>query len=261
MAHIRISILTGSNLPNLLREADNYLALIGRHGSKFSRIGIVCCRQTVSTLIDNGENTSLSSDDNEEKEMMNEETYSEDHSRQINYHKAQQCFWLGHHERCYRCIEKMLQVEGAAHYRLTTIFYHGLNSFSLMRKGKFAKRCSQIYKAALAELLKAEELSKWNYRNKVYLLQAEKHSFAGRDEEARTSYGSAIIAARTSKFVHEQGLACECAGFHCKRMGDLEQAWRFFNQARNCYEKWGSSMKVEFVTRQMDELPDPDNTN
>jgi hypothetical protein len=113
----------------------------------------------------------------------------------------------------------------------------------------------------LAELLKAEELSKWNYRNKVYLLQAEKHSFKGRDEEARTSYGSAIIAARTSKFVHEQGLACECAGFHCKRMGDLEQAWRFFNQARNCYEKWGSSMKVQFVTRQMDELPSPNNTN
>ena len=64
------------------------------------------------------------------------------------------------------------------------------------------RRCSQVYKAALAELLKAEELSKWNYRNKVYLLQAEKHSFMGRDEEARTSYGSAIIAARTSKSLY-----------------------------------------------------------
>ena len=258
MASIRLSILAGANLPELLKETDKYLALLGHHGNTLARIGLVSCRQTISTLIDNEENTGQPSGNGEKEMMSDEDTYLHDHDAKNSYHKAQQSFWLGHHERCHRHIEKLLESKRPGkHHRLVTLFYHGLNSLALLRKGKFTKKVAQVCKVALRALKEAEELSKWNYRNKVYLLEAEKHSFKGRNEEARNSYGAAIIAARTSKFVHEQGLACECAGFHCKRVGELEQAWKFFNQARTCYEQWGSKMKVEFVTRQMDELPNP----
>jgi hypothetical protein len=76
-------------------------------------------------------------------------------------------------------------------------------------------------------------------------------SYEGRNEEASSSYAAAILASRSSRFVHEQGLACELAGFHYKKIGDLRRACSFFNQANLCYTEWGSDVKVAFITRQL----------
>ena len=37
-------------------------------------------------------------------------------------------------------------------------------------------------------------------------------------------------------------------------MNDNEKAAAYFNQARECYEKWGSSVKVDFVQRELYKL-------
>ena len=89
------------------------------------------------------------------------------------------------------------------------------------------------------------------FRNKLHLLEAELFSYKGRNKDANSLYAAAIIASKSSKFIHEQGLACELAGFHYKKIGDLQRAWGFFNQAKLCYTEWGSEMKVECITRQL----------
>ncbi len=245
-------MLAGANLPDLLRDTDKYLALVGHHGNTLSRTYLNIYRETISILIDNGENTK-STIKNGEKEVAN--NYLDRLSETLSFHKVLQSFWLGHHDRCHHYSEKLLETkQSGKHHRLITLFYHGLNAFVLLRKGKFTKKCAHVYKAAHKALKEAEELSKWNYRNKVYLLEAEKYSFQGYNKEARNSYGAAIMAARSSKFLHEQGLASECAAFHCMRVGETEQAWKFFDQARMCYNKWGSTVKVESVSREMDQI-------
>ena len=85
----------------------------------------------------------------------------------------------------------------------------------------------------------------------VHLLEAEMFSHEGKDEEAKASYAAAISSARRSRFIHEQGLACELAGFYYKKIGDNTSALDFFNQAQQCYENWGSQMKVDDVACQL----------
>jgi hypothetical protein len=90
----------------------------------------------------------------------------------------------------------------------------------------------------------------------VYLLKAEQFSFQNRNSEAQSSYAAAINSARSSGFIHEQGLACELAGYHFKKVYDLRSAWISFDQAKQCYVDWGSQMKVDSVSQQLTSLSD-----
>jgi len=254
--YIRLSIIGGSRLTDLLHETDKYLSLVGHHSHTLTKTYLWTFRQTISTLIDKGANTGRPMT-NGEGSVIADSTYDGRHSKTDIFHKAVQSFWLGYNERCHHYIEKLFDNNNKCgrFHRLIATFYYGLNAFSLLRKGQLAaSRLKQLPLEALTVLKDAEELSKWNFRNKVFLLEAELQSHRGNKDEARTAYAAAITSARASRFIHEQGLACECAGFHCKRVGDHNQAWDFFNQAKVCYNQWGSSMKVEFCNRQMNLL-------
>merc|ERR1711957_1075057 len=85
-------------------------------------------------------------------------------------------------------------------------------------------RLKDVFDDAITALKPAAELSAWNYRNKVFLLEAEMLSFEKRNDEARSSYAAAISSSCSSRFVHEQGLACELAGLHYKKIGDTHAA-------------------------------------
>ena len=98
------------------------------------------------------------------------------------------------------------------------------------------------------------EKSPWNYQNKLHLLEAEMFSAQRLKGRARISFNAAITAARSSKFIHEQGLACELAAMHCVRYGDGINARSFFNQALECYSKWGSQVKIDHINRQLERL-------
>ena len=67
-------------------------------------------------------------------------------------------------------------------------------------------------------------------------------------------YNDSIEAAKKSGFIHEQGLACEKAAFYFMRIKKEEKAVEYFKQARECYESWGSVMKVDFIQKELDGL-------
>ena len=79
-------------------------------------------------------------------------------------------------------------------------------------------------------------------------------SHEGKHNEAKASYVASINSAKASGFIHEQGLACELAGKHCKKLGDNSSARNFFNQAKVCYTEWGSQMRADSIARQLDSL-------
>ena len=97
--------------------------------------------------------------------------------------------------------------------------------------------------------------SDWNFTNKLRLLEAEQQS---RRQSHRKStidmYNESIESAKRSGFIHEQGLACEKAAFYFMRMKKEDMAFEYFKQARECYESWGSIVKVEFIQRELDGL-------
>ena len=88
------------------------------------------------------------------------------------------------------------------------------------------------------------------------MLEAELFSLQNLNSKAQASYTAAINSARSSGFIHEQGLACELAGYHYKKICNLSCAWILFDQAKRCYAEWGSQMKVDSVTCQLGSLSD-----
>lgn len=100
------------------------------------------------------------------------------------------------------------------------------------------------------------ERSSWNYNNKILLLEAEIYSATRKNKKkAKKLFDASIKAAKSSKFVHEEGLACEFAAYHCLKHDDNnEDASKLLKQALDCYTKWGSQVKMNSVKRQLEKI-------
>ena len=233
-------MLAGANLQNLLQECDYYLTMANKYEIVFSKTLLLLFRESISVLIGKNE----AGNPVTEHALIRESVY---------FQRAVQSYWLGFTERCQHYVEKMLQMKKAGHLRPAILFYHGLNSSQMMKRSNASKH-QVTARNALAAMKSAAKHSEWNYKNKFLLLEAETFSFEGKDEKARLTYAAAIEAARSSKFVHEEGLAYELAGLHHLKYLDTEKARELFLQAKECYTVWGSTMKVESIQSRIDLL-------
>jgi tetratricopeptide (TPR) repeat protein len=120
-------------------------------------------------------------------------------------------------------------------------------------KKKSTTKSKEGVRLALTAMKSAATNSDWNFTNKLRLLEAEQQSLTKHHCQAIPLYDASIASAKRSGFIHEQGLACEKAGLYCKRVKNKEKALEYFNQARECYEEWGSSMTVEFIQKELDD--------
>ncbi|KAK1741510.1 putative AAA ATPase [Skeletonema marinoi] len=248
---IKTNIFSGSNLKSLLNEIDYYLHFFKTFQITRGINVLVIFRETVSVLIDKGQATSI-----EAKAAFEDLNDPENRLRGVLYfHKAIQAYWSGYTERCQYYIGKYLSVIGQD-VRLSTFqmeFYHGLNSIDKWR-GKNSFKCREIVRKSISAMKEAAANSDWNFTNKLCLLEAERQSLSYNHRQAIASYDASITSARKSGFIHEQGLACEKAGFYHKRYGDVCKAAEYFKQARECYEEWGSSMKVDFIQGELNNV-------
>ncbi|KAL3810773.1 hypothetical protein ACHAXA_011785 [Cyclostephanos tholiformis] len=250
--HISTALIAGERLPTLLERVDYYLDLTNTYKNENSKEHLSIFRETISILIDKGGSTSLSRYAIDVSSNMATTKVLE----MMYFQLVIQTFWQGHNERCQYYIEKLIYRVTSDNWRLQFFtFFRGMNSYQLMRTNptiklrKTAKKCIKLIETAASH-------SSWNFLNKAHLLHAEEFSHAGNHDKAMESYLAAICSAISSGFIHEQGLACELAGYHCKNIGDRSRAWNFFNQAKCCYTEWGSQMKVESVARYLDSLSD-----
>jgi len=220
--------------------------------SEATKNNLLIIRETVSSLIDNGQATSIEAtacvgDLFDPKNKLREAFF---------YYSAIRCFWLGHNGRCRyygkKCIDLFWQGGQAASY--VAKFYLGMNSMSLIRKKSEVQLNKEVVRVAIAAMKVAADNSDWNFSNKFRLLQAEHLSLNNRHCPVTVLplYDESIESARKSGFIHEQGLACEKAGNYCKDVLNMEKALEYLNQARECYEKWGSDIKVAFIQKELD---------
>jgi len=122
-------------------------------------------------------------------------------------------------------------------------FYIGLVSFWVARKSKDGQQWHERGKRSKLALKKWAESSQWTFENKWYLLEAEE-SYCNNDfDAAKTYYEKAIAAAKSHKFVHEEALACELAGYFHLELGDNEKATKHFLLAHEKYHEWGAFEK------------------
>ena len=133
--------------------------------------------------------------------------------------------------------------------------YSALNSFRGVKNkngsGSQFLKVKDTFNDAITVLRPAAELAPSNFCNKVHLLEAQMFSFDKKNAEAKVSYAAAISSSCASRFIHEQGLACELAGLHYTKIGEPETALHLLQRAKECYQSWGSQMKVESITQLM----------
>mmetsp|Transcript_24478 Transcript_24478/g.39842 ORF Transcript_24478/g.39842 Transcript_24478/m.39842 type:complete len:240 (+) Transcript_24478:1081-1800(+) len=236
----------GKHLPSLLKTVEHLLDVAKSHGNMMAILHLKLYLDTISILIGKGSSDYAKVQDAALKFPAS------------LYHQAFRAFWIGHSERCHHLFERYGEATknqswGSKHQINFHLLYHGLNSLQIIRRTSVQKT-----KACPGNSLDALKISAgcshWNFRNKVHLMEAEIFSYEGKHKEAKASYDAAIASAKCVSFVHEQGLACERAGFHYKKIGDKKNACNFFNQAKQCYTEWGSQMKVDSITRRLDAL-------
>jgi DNA-binding SARP family transcriptional activator len=119
---------------------------------------------------------------------------------------------------------------------------------------KHSVKSKDTVRAAIAAMKLAAAHSDWNFTNKLRLLEAEQQSTCKIHRKSIKMYDASIESAKRSGFIHEQGLACEKAGFYFKRENEKEKALEYFTKARECYEEWGSIMKVDSIQKELDSL-------
>jgi len=255
---ILYSIVSGEKeLTLLLKEIDYYLHLLGTYKSEMAKNYLLNSRRTISQLIDKGETTSI-----EEKECLGD--LNDPGNRFLDsfyFHQTLRNFWLGYSERSRHFAQKCFaQIQKGKYTTHHVKFYYGLNTLDMLKKNMNASRRKEV-EEIIAFMKITGMHSDSNYKNKLELLDAELHGLSARHREAVALYDAAIASAKTAKFINEQGLACEKAGFYYKGKLDARNAFVYFQQAHACYEEWGSRVKVEVIQRELDHFSSIDSNN
>jgi len=237
--HIGKLFEAGIHLQILLKRTEYYLEIARIHN--ITRHNFIFCmfRDTVLFLMGRECNTD----------------FEVDTHPIAAYHKAVRAFWLGHSERSHHFCSEIFDgiLPEYRNHRMKVMLFYGLNSLKIRQRLSRIK-IKEVRSIALEMLNNAAKSSEYNFKNKVHLLEAQIFSREKKNEEAQASFIAAIASARSSGFIHEQGLASELAGLHYKQIGDVGSASRMFHQAKQCYDKWGSQLKVDSITRQLELL-------
>lgn len=240
-------IISGTNLHLLKVEIEFYLKLAQQHAMTAMKALMQIYYQNVLTLIG-------------EQLIGPVEQIHGTQCEEIEYtQEMMSSLFSGHFDRVNYLSRKWEALCNKNNHKepigaISAAFYNGVAMTSMYRvKGfKFPQPLRNISQRLLPVLAKAEECSQWNFKTKASILRAEYFSLMAKKDKAEYEYAIAISSARSSKFIHEEGMACELAGLHYKHNGDKTKALDLFCQAKKCYETWGSQLKIDQMSSVME---------
>ncbi|KAL7550489.1 hypothetical protein ACHAWF_013710 [Thalassiosira exigua] len=121
-------------------------------------------------------------------------------------------------------------------------FILGLASFWIYRALRepvwFDRGC-----CAKLEMKQWAEASEWNFKGKLHLLKAEENYSHGDFESASNCYEIAISTSKVHKFLNDEALACELAGYFFLEQGKEDTSFNYFMRAHEKYGEWGACAK------------------
>ncbi|KAL7537493.1 hypothetical protein ACHAXR_007855 [Thalassiosira sp. AJA248-18] len=244
--YIQKCLASGRNLSDLKKDCDYQMRLTESNSQPLAKMYISRLQESIASLIVKEGPASNSN--------RSDVARVQEFSISLDYYCVAQSFWFGHYDRCLYYAEKFKAVTDIGQLKsIMVIFYGGLSCFH-KKKYKASKKHMQMSKHAIEVMREQGEKSSWNYQNKIFLLEAELLSASDERDKAKVSFNAAITTARSSKFVHEQGLACELAALHYIRCKNYDDASNMFKQAKKCYTEWGSQVKVDQITKQLEKI-------
>ena len=131
-----------------------------------------------------------------------------------------------------------------AGYALQT-FLLGLVSFRIYRETRedlWAQRAKKSRKSIESW---NEQGSKWNFKHKLELMEAEEAYSNGDFASAQVLYDEAVSTAKQHKFIQEEALANELAAKFHFAMGNKSISLKYFIEAHEKYYTWNAYAKVK----------------
>lgn len=123
-------------------------------------------------------------------------------------------------------------------FNIQGVFFEGLVYFAMGRKAKNRDHLSRGKNAL--EFLKRWDFCKWNFENKIKLLEAEHVHFLGDFELASQLYEEAIESSRRHKFIQEEAISHELQGMFLYERGLCNDALASLERSVICYRTWGA---------------------
>lgn len=121
----------------------------------------------------------------------------------------------------------------------------GLAAFQLYRGTHNAVWAERASNRKAEMKLWAEQGSSWNFKQKLLLMQAEKHYSNGDLESAQGCYKQATEYAKAHKFINDEALACELAAKFYLETCNVMSSVEYFKLAHEKYIHWGALAKAE----------------
>merc|ERR1712194_553103 len=138
-----------------------------------------------------------------------------------------------------------LRVQFISVYR---IFYSGLVAFHCFRETQDSYWMHRG-RRAIVEMEKLAEECRWNFLNKMLLLTAEYHFSIGDFENATELYQQSLASAQAHRFLHEEAIANELAGYCQSKRQKTDLSIQFMERAIDCYKRWGAVKKVKSLRK------------
>jgi len=123
------------------------------------------------------------------------------------------------------------------------VYFTGISALALSRCNG-DKKLRKIGEQSLGIVAQCAQWSKWNFENKVFLLQAELHYLNNDFRAAEVAYKASVDSAQKHKFIHEEAMAYELYGIFLIETRLVERGLEQLNMAISKYAKWGGRMKV-----------------
>jgi PAS domain S-box-containing protein len=128
--------------------------------------------------------------------------------------------------------------------------YHSHNKYQQQNILKQVKKTCRY-------LTRLARFSPLNYHQKALLVTAELLRAQGKSSQAAETYDRAIVAAKASGYLQEEGFINECAAKFYQVWGKEKIAAIYMQSAYYCYARWGSKAKTKYLERHYPHLLDP----
>jgi hypothetical protein len=162
----------------------------------------------------------------------------------------QHCFFREYKE-VYDCGTKYRLGETKRPMELIRLFYEGISALVLARQTQQPNY--RVVGEQAIETFKfwVQNYSRWNFENKLLLLEAELHCLNDDLEQAVTAYTAAINSANQHKFIHEEALSLELYGVFLVENKLLDAGYAQLEIALQKYLDWGAFRKADALRKFM----------
>jgi predicted ATPase/predicted Ser/Thr protein kinase len=170
--------------------------------------------------------------------------------------KIKSLFILGHYEKAFVLLEEAGKRISATQGQFVFAEHNFFHSLAVAQRFAHAgrgekRRLSRDFNKKLKLMKKWANSCPENFEHKQFLMQAELARISDDASEARRQYEEAVTSAREAGFPLNAALGCELAGRFELEQGREEDARTWLLAARDGYEKYGATAKVQNMDQEL----------